>query len=170
MIVEHHLRKTCTENPSMTYTILRPVAFMDNLNPTSGFGPVFTAMWKTMPQDKKLQLVSVRDIGVFAVNALVRQPEKYRNRALGLAGDELTLLDLRSIYRKVAGTQIPQAWSIVGYGIRYAVKELRKMFNFFEKEGYGVDIQKLRAEEPRLQDFETWLKESSTFEFGKGRK
>ncbi|KAI1357969.1 hypothetical protein F5Y08DRAFT_322949 [Xylaria arbuscula] len=166
--VEHHLRKTCTENPSMTYTILRPVAFMDNLDPTSGFGPVFTAMWKTMPQDKKLQLVSVRDIGVFAVNALLH-PEQFKNRAVGLAGDELTLLDLRAIYRKVSGTQIPQAWLVVGYGVRWAVKELRTMFNFFEKEGYGVDIQKLRAEEPRLQDVETWLKESSTFECGKGK-
>ncbi|KAI0505329.1 hypothetical protein F5B22DRAFT_628193 [Xylaria bambusicola] len=167
--VELHLRKTCTENPSMKYTILRPVAFMDNMNPTSGFGPVMAAMWRTLPLDTKLQMVSVRDIGVFAVDALLR-PEKYTNRALGLAGDELTLLDARSIYRKVSGTQLPQAWTIVGYGMRWAIKELGRMFNFFDKEGYGVDIQKLRAEEPRLQDFETWLKEDSTFDCGKGRK
>ncbi|KAK5634188.1 hypothetical protein RRF57_009902 [Xylaria bambusicola] len=167
--VEHHLRKTCAENPSMKYTILRPVAFMDNLNPTSGFGPIMASMWRTMPLDTKLQMVSVRDIGVFAVNALLH-PEKYMNRALGLAGDELTLLDARSIYRKVSGSQLPQAWTIVGYGMRWAIKELGRMFNFFEKEGYGVDIQKLRAEEPRLQDFETWLKEDSTFDCGKGKK
>ncbi|KAI0479115.1 hypothetical protein GGR56DRAFT_633534 [Xylariaceae sp. FL0804] len=46
----------------MHYTILRPTAFMDNLNPTSPFGAAFASMWYTMPADKKLQLVSVRDI------------------------------------------------------------------------------------------------------------
>ncbi|KAI0423849.1 hypothetical protein F5Y09DRAFT_326211 [Xylaria sp. FL1042] len=167
--IELHLRKTCQENPSMKYTILRPVAFMDNLNPTSGFGPIMAAMWQTLPRDKKLQIVSVHDIGLFGAKALL-DPEKYANRAIGLAGDELTLLDARSIYRKVSGSQLPQAWTIVGYAIRGLVPEMRRMFAFFEKEGYGVDIAKLRAEEPRLQDFETWLKESSTFEFSKGKK
>ncbi|KAI2625562.1 hypothetical protein GGS21DRAFT_531402 [Xylaria nigripes] len=166
--VEHHLRNVCTKSPTMTYTILRPVAFMDNLNPTSGFGSVMAAMWATMPSSTKLQIVSVRDIGVFAVKALLR-PSDYASRAIGLAGDELTLLDLRSIFRKVAGTQLPQVWTLVGYGVRWISKEMDKMFTFFEDEGYGVDIEKLRAEEPRLQDFETWLKESSTFECGKGR-
>ncbi|KAI0809573.1 hypothetical protein GGR55DRAFT_648383 [Xylaria sp. FL0064] len=167
--IELHLRKTCQENPSMKYTILRPTAFMDNLSPTSGFGPMMAAMWQTLPQDTKLQMVSVHDIGLFGAKALLN-PEKYANRAIGLAGDELTLLDARAIYRKVSGSQLPQAWTIVGYAMRGLVTELRKMFGFFEKEGYGVDIAKLRAEEPRLQDFETWLKESSTFECGKGRK
>ncbi|KAI1348752.1 hypothetical protein F5Y01DRAFT_205049 [Xylaria sp. FL0043] len=167
--IELHLRKTCQENPSMKYTILRPTAFMDNLSPTSGFGPMMAAMWQTLPQDTKLQMVSVHDIGLFGAKALLN-PEKYANRAIGLAGDELTLLDARAIYRKVSGSQLPQAWTIVGYAMRGLVTELRKMFGFFEKEGYGVDIAKLRAEEPRLQDFETWLKESSTFDCGKGRK
>ncbi|KAI1281511.1 hypothetical protein F5Y07DRAFT_352943 [Xylaria sp. FL0933] len=167
--IELHLRKTCQENPSMKYTILRPTAFMDNLSPTSGFGPMTAAMWQTLPQDTKLQMVSVHDIGLFGAKALLN-PEKYANRAIGQAGDELTLLDARAIYRKVSGSQLPQAWTIVGYAMRGLVTELRKMFGFFEKEGYGVDIAKLRAEEPRLQDFETWLKESSTFDCGKGRK
>ncbi|RYC53681.1 hypothetical protein CHU98_g12526, partial [Xylaria longipes] len=69
--IELHLRKTCEENPTMTYTILRPVAFMDNFNPTSGFGSAMSAMWATMPADTKLQLTSVRDIGVFGAKAIL---------------------------------------------------------------------------------------------------
>ncbi|KAI0406347.1 hypothetical protein F4802DRAFT_558898 [Xylaria palmicola] len=167
--IEIHLRKTCAENPSMTYTVLRPVAFMDNFNPTSGFGPVMAAMCATMPSTTKLQLISVRDIGVFAAKAILH-PDKYAGRAIGLAGDDLTLLDLRSIFRQVAGTQLPQAWTIVGHGARWMSKDLGKMFSFFEDTGYGIDIPKLRAEEPRLQNFETWLRESSTFECDKGRQ
>ena len=37
------------------------------------------------------------------------------------------------------------------------------MFNWFEKEGYGADIQALRKTEPSLQDFGTWLRDSSAF-------
>lgn len=133
-----------------------------------GFGPVMAAIWSTMPATTKLQLVSVRDIGVFGAKAVLH-PEKYAGRAIGLAGDELTLLEARAVYRKVAGLQLPQAWKIVGTGIRWLSKEMGSMFRFFETTGYGVDIGKLRAEEPRLQDFETWLTESSTFECGQGK-
>ncbi|KAI1754875.1 hypothetical protein F4782DRAFT_463885 [Xylaria castorea] len=166
--IELHLRKTCEENPGMTYTVLRPVAFMDNFNP-SGFGTVMSALLATMPADTKLQLVSVRDIGVFGAKAILN-PERYAGRAIGLAGDELTLADARSIFRKVAGLQLPQAWTIVGHGVRWMSKEVGTMFSFFEKTGYGVDIQKLKAEEPRVQDFETWLRESSKFDFSKGKR
>ncbi|KAI1174574.1 hypothetical protein F4777DRAFT_380783 [Nemania sp. FL0916] len=168
-IIELHLRKTCTEHPTMTYTILRPVAFMDNLSPTSGFGPVMAAMWATLPATTTLQMVSVRDIGVFGAQAVLHPENKrFKNHAIGLAGDELTLLDARAIYRKVAGLQLPQAWTLVGHAARWMSKDLGRMFNFFDKTGYGVDIRALRAQEPRLQNFETWLRESSTFECGKG--
>ncbi|KAI0440380.1 hypothetical protein F4803DRAFT_527380 [Xylaria telfairii] len=167
--IELHLRRTCEENPAMTYTILRPVAFMDNFNPTSGFGSVMAAMCATMPADAKLQLISLRDVGVFGAKAVLR-PEQYAGRAFGLAGDEMTLAELRATFRRVSGLQLPQAWTVVGHGARWISKELGKMFGFFEKRGYGVDIQKLRAEEPRLQDFETWLQESSTFDFSKAKK
>ncbi|KAI1266132.1 nucleoside-diphosphate-sugar epimerase family protein [Xylariaceae sp. FL1019] len=182
--IEHHLRRVCTSHPSMTYTILRPAAFMDNLNPTSYFGAVMAGLMSTMPSNTSLQMVSVHDIGVFAARALLSSlpssltpspnttPEvqdQYTNRAVSLAGDDLTLLEARSIYRRVAKSQLPQAWSIFGYGLRWMVKDVGNMFTFFEREGYGVDIQKLRDEEPRLQSFETWLRESSKFEWkGKG--
>ncbi|KAK8130027.1 hypothetical protein PG999_002407 [Apiospora kogelbergensis] len=72
--IEVRLRDLCSSAPSspaedgkpqVKYTILRPVAFMDNLNPGSLFGPVFASMWATMPAEQPLQLVSVRDIGLF---------------------------------------------------------------------------------------------------------
>ncbi|KAI0147785.1 nucleoside-diphosphate-sugar epimerase family protein [Xylariaceae sp. FL1272] len=170
--IEHHLRQVCTEHPSMTYTILRPAAFMDNLNPTSFFGAMMAGLMSTMPSSTHLQMVSVRDIGVFAALAVLSPlssdpniKDQYTNRAIGLAGDDLTLLEARSIYRRVASSQLPQAWSVLGYGLRWAVRDVGNMFSFFEREGYGVDIEKLRAEEPRLQNFERWLRESSKFEW-----
>ncbi|KAI1506391.1 nucleoside-diphosphate-sugar epimerase family protein [Biscogniauxia marginata] len=158
--IEVHLRAACggggrkDKNKKMTYTILRPVAFMDNLNPTSAFGAAFASLWATMPRDTKLQVVSVRDIGRAAARALLLlQTDAGRSRYADRA----------------AGLQLPQAWTVVGWGVRWAAREVGLMFRWFETDGYGVDIAALRREEPGLQDFETWLRESSRFECGRGR-
>ncbi|KAI8964712.1 NAD(P)-binding protein [Daldinia sp. FL1419] len=172
--VELHLRTVAEgSGGKLTYTILRPVAFMDNFNPGGAFGMVFASLWNTMSASRKLQLVSVRDIGLFAAKALLhRSDPRYLNRAIGLAGDELTLEEARAAYARVSGgTALPQAWSIVGWAVRgLVVRNVGSMFRWFETDGYGVDIQALKEEEPRVQDFETWLRESSKFEFENGEK
>ncbi|KAK6845313.1 hypothetical protein PG995_015423 [Apiospora arundinis] len=162
-----------SSRPPIKYTILRPVAFMDNLNPGSLFGPVFASMWATMPADRPLQVVSVRDIGIFGAKALLQMgspgdDDKWSNRAIGLAGQELRFEEVQEIFRRVSGGQkeLPQAPWIVGKGVRWAIGEVGTMFRFFEEKGYGVDITALRKRESELQDLETWLKESSKFEFG----
>ncbi|KAI1411208.1 NAD(P)-binding protein [Hypoxylon sp. FL1857] len=173
--VELHLRAAAdTSEGRLTYTILRPVAFMDNLNPGGAFGMVFASLWSTLSASRTLQFVSVRDIGLFGAKALLDPSNpKHSNRAIGLAGDDLTLGEARDIYRRVSGGQeLPQAWWIVGWAVRgvVAAKHVGVMFSWFESDGYGVDIKALREEEPRVQDFETWLRESSKFEFTKEEK
>ncbi|KAK7977756.1 hypothetical protein PG988_005246 [Apiospora saccharicola] len=177
--IELRLRDLCNEaqkdqkssTPKIKYTILRPVAFMDNLNPGSLFGPVFASMWATMPAERALQVVSVRDIGMFGAKALLAGPDDAAlgsNRAIGLAGQELRYEEAREVFRRVGGggqREMPQAPWIVGKGVRWAIGEVGTMFRFFEETGYGVDIEALRRKEPELQDLETWLRESSKFEF-----
>ncbi|KAI1471283.1 NAD(P)-binding protein [Daldinia caldariorum] len=173
--VEVHLRRVAGASGGMlTYTILRPVAFMDNLNPGGAFGMVFASLWNTIPPTRKLQLVSVRDIGAFAAAALLRPTSaRFRNRAVGLAGDELTLAEAREIYAGLSGgAALPQAWNVVGWAVRGLVaRDVGAMFRWFETDGYGVDIRALRdgqdegEGEPKVQDLETWLRESSKFEF-----
>lgn len=155
--IEVHLRD---HKGDFTWTILRPVAFMDNMNP-GFFCSAFTAMWDSaLSKDKKLQLVSVRDIGVFASKAL-REPERWAGRAISLAGDEMTLAEARVRFNKVTGKDLPQSFGLLAKGMLWAIADLGAMFKWFEDEGYGADIAALSGEEPDLQDFETWLKASS---------
>jgi hypothetical protein len=58
---------------------------------------------------------------------------------------------------------MPETFGIVGSAMKFMVKEVGVMFRWFKTDGYGADIQALRKEEPRLQDFGTWLKETSGF-------
>jgi len=58
---------------------------------------------------------------------------------------------------------MPQTFDFVGSGIKYMVKEMGKMFKWFQTDGFGADIEALRKEEPKLQDFAAWLKDTSGF-------
>jgi uncharacterized protein YbjT (DUF2867 family) len=162
---KHRIEKYLKEKTAGTktqWTILRPVAFMDNLVP--GFvGKIFPAMWgASLGNEKTLQLISVHDIGVFAARAF-QNPQEYKGRAISLAGDELTLPQAKEVFKKAVGYDMPATFQFLGSAVLYMVKEMGTMFKWFHDVGYGIDIQALRKEEPKLQDFETWLKESSDF-------
>ena len=59
------------------------------------------------------------------------------------------------------GYDMPVTYRVVGSTAEMVMTEIGKMFRWFKTEGYGADIAGLRREEPRLQDFGTWLRESS---------
>lgn len=157
--IEEYLKEKSENGSKMAFTILRPVCFMDNLTPDF-IGRSFASMWRGVA-NKPLQLVSVHDIGNFAAKAFLN-PE-YKGKAISLAGDELTIEDGRKIFKETMGHAMPESFGFVGIGLKLVMKELGTMFKWFETDGYGADVLALRKEEPALQDFSNWLKESSKF-------
>jgi len=157
--IEEYLKEKSANGNKMSWTILRPVAFMDNLTPDF-MGKGFASMWAGVG-NKPLQLISVRDIGLFGARALTEA--SYKGRAITLAGDELTLAQGKKVFKDTLGYDMPETFGFVGSGIKYMIKGVGTMFNWFKDEGYGADIPALMKEEPRLQDFSKWLKESSKF-------
>jgi len=144
----------------MTYTILRPVTFFENLT-TDRHGLGFARMWEQIGT-KKLQMVSTKDIGWFAAQAFM-YPDPYRNMALSIAGDELTQPEAAVIFREVVGKDMPLAPCLVGSALKFIIKELGPMFKWFEEAGYGADVKECRQMNPGMQDFRAWLIESSDF-------
>lgn len=160
--VERYLREATTKDGSrMNWTILRPVAFMDNLNP-GFFGKAFASFWAGMG-DKRLQLVSTHDIGEFGASAL-REPEKFRNKAITIVGDDLTQREGDIIFQKVYGKPMPTTYSFVASAIQWGIKELGIMFQWFKEVGYGGDTNECRRLHPGMLTLEKWLKEFSKFE------
>jgi len=80
-----------------------------------------------------------------------------------LAGDELTLAQGKQVFKESLGYDMPETYGFVGTGIQYMIKEVGTMFAWFKDVGYAADIPALRKEEPKLQDFGTWLKDTSGF-------
>lgn len=162
-LIELHLRdKAIKEAGNFTWTILRPVCFMDNMNPGM-FGSLFASMWNSaLAPTTKLQLVSTTDIGVWGAEALTHtDTPRFHDRAITLAGDSLTLPEAKEIFRKTTGKEMPQSLGLFGKGLMWMVKEVGNMFNWFEKEGYGADIPALRKEQPGMLDLSAWLRQES---------
>lgn len=158
-IEKHLLDKAGKNGETMGWTILRPVAFMDNLEPGMKSKVFLTALRDTL-KGKPNQWVSVEDIGIFGARAF-REPKEWNARAEGLAGSELTMDEMNGCFERAIGQPVPYAFSFMGSALMWAVTELNVMINWFADEGYGVDIAKLKKEEPQLCDFERWLKERS---------
>lgn len=160
--VELYLRQACCD-ASKRWTVLRPTGFMDSYNP-GFFGQLMVSLWAAgMPADRKMQMVSTHDIGIFAAKALL-DPEGWAGRAVALAGDELSLTELRDAFLRTVGKTLPETYKVVAYPVLWMVADAAKSFEWFRTEGWDADITALRKQVPGLQDFETWLRESSKWE------
>lgn len=161
--IEHHLvQKTANAENSMSWTILRPTAFLDNFTPDF-FGKVFTTCWKVAVKEKPLQLISVRDIGHFGAQSFLN-PDEYKGRCVSLAGDDLTFDEMAEQFKEKTGNNVPLTFEFLARIIMWFAKDFELMFKWFYEGGYGADIPKLRRIDPELKDFRGWLETESGFE------
>ena len=157
--VEQHLKKKASETDNFTWTILRPVAFMDMLEP--GMMGKMMATWWSQLGTTKLQFVSTRDIGIIAAKALLK-PDEFRNRAISLAGDNLTQAEGNAIYKKLYGRNMGTTFSLLTGAVTWMVEDLGLMWKWFKEVEYDASIEECRKIHPEMQDLETWYKESSS--------
>lgn len=161
--VERHLRDSAAAAAAMSWTILRPVAFMDNLEPGMATR-VFVASLKNHLgwERRPLQWVATRDIGVFAAKAFA-DPGVWKGRAVGLAGDELTVEGLDDAFREATGEGVRPAWGILGSALTTVAREVGTMIAWFASDGYKADIAARRKEHPGMLTMVEWLKQESGF-------
>ncbi|KAF2870620.1 nucleoside-diphosphate-sugar epimerase family protein [Massariosphaeria phaeospora] len=162
--IEKHIQHTAeSAGGTMQWSIIRPVAFYDNLS-ADFLGKAFGTMWKQVGS-RPVQYVSSIDIGKVAALAF-ENPSSYTGRAISLAGDELNHEQAKMIFTEKTGKDMPETYGIVGSAIKVVLREqLGDMFRWFGEEGngFGADIQSLRKEYPFLMDFGTWIEKESAW-------
>jgi uncharacterized protein YbjT (DUF2867 family) len=142
----------------LPYTILRPVAFMENYNWSRAqiLNGAFIGMG--LRPEKGLQIIAVEDIGVFAALAFANR-NQFLGRTLELAGDELTELQIADTFTKVIGRPVSLNLPTQAEG-RQPDEEMIAMFNFFNGQGYDADIPTLRKLHPGLLSLEQYLRKN----------
>ncbi|KAK3690254.1 NmrA-like family protein [Podospora appendiculata] len=163
-LIEQHLIATAA-GTSTAWTILRPVAFMENLT-DNFFGRVFATSWKLAVMEKPLQLVAVSDFGFFGAQAFMH-PEEYIGRGVSLAGDELTIEQAVRVFKEKTGREMGWANRLFCSVLMWGMKDFGLMFKWFYDVGYGADVEALRKVNPGMKDFGTWLETESDFRKGK---
>ncbi len=148
--VEEHIRNT-----GMRHTIIRPVFFMENW---LGMRDRIENGELALPlnPETRLQMVAVDDIGG-TVAAAVERPAKWQDRAIELAGDELSMADLSHAFTRMTGREVRYRQVPWDEFEAQAGKESATMFRWFQDVGYHVDISAVRQEYPKLTSFDHWL-------------
>ncbi|KXJ94164.1 hypothetical protein Micbo1qcDRAFT_220754 [Microdochium bolleyi] len=159
--IEKHLmdetRKAGTA--AMTWTILRPVAFYDNLG---GFqGKIFATAWRdVLGRSKPLQLIGADDVGAAAARALTEENVgEFAGRAISLAADELTYDQFDDIFVRQTGRPAPTTFSFMARFVMWMVGELGTMYAWFARQGFAASVAESRAVLPEMKDFKTWLED-----------
>ncbi len=148
--IEEHLRAT-----GMSYTILRPVFFMENwLGMRQGIEAGTLA--QPLAPDTRLQMIAVDDIGAFAAMAF-EHTGKWQGRAVELAGDELSMTELAAAFARATGREVRYQQVPWDAFEKQAGADFTTMYRWFENVGYHADIAALKADYPRLTSFERWL-------------
>ncbi len=106
--------------------------------------------------DKKLQQVTVDDVGAFCAIAL-EHPEKWLGREVDLAGDELTMPQVAQTFSRVIGRQVDYVQTSWEQFEKAMGEEITIMNKWFNNVGYEADIPALRQEYPELTTFEEYL-------------
>jgi uncharacterized protein YbjT (DUF2867 family) len=162
--IEQHLRIK-TKGTNMTWTVLRPVAFFDNLMPNF-FGKVFTTsfLMRLGEDKKKMQMIATSDVGLFGAQAILNAGSaEYKNRSLSLAGDELTFSELKSIFEKRTGEKLPTTYTLLAGLVQRISKDFGYMMKWMHDDGFGVEIADVKKMNPEMKDFGTWLDTESAW-------
>ena len=122
-----------------SYTIIRPVFFMENLT-----GPWFLSAIQQgqlavgIKPATVLQMIAVADIGRYGRLAFEKHAE-LNGRAIDIAGDQLTMPQTAAALSKVIGQPVTH-FQVPIAEVRKASEDFALMLEWFDRTGYDVNI------------------------------
>ena len=152
-IVEQYI-----EEIGLAHTILRPAAFMNNLEWRRA--RISNGILESLGirQDKSTQLIAADDIGAIAA-IVFSDPEQFLGTTLEIAGDELSEAQQAETFSRVIGrpVKLEPARTMDGYDPN---EEQIAGTRFFDWEAYTADIAAVRKMYPGLRKLEQYLREA----------
>jgi uncharacterized protein YbjT (DUF2867 family) len=122
-------------------TFLRPVWFMHNLEPA--FESVLDGtLALPIEADVTLQMIDVDDVGR-AIALVLAKPDEFAGEGFDLAGDEHTLPEMARILTDVTDVDVQPFTVPIEEARNEMGEEMAELFQWFNDEGYQVDIERL---------------------------
>ena len=139
------------------YSIVAPVFFMENLlAPWMTAGLAQGVLATGVLPERKLQVISLPEIAEFTALA-VEQPRAFRGKRTNIASDEPTPTEMARRLSEVTGRRIAYHALPIDE-VRKQSEDLAKMYDWFNRVGYSVDISKLKHDYPQVhwRSFQEW--------------
>ena len=132
---------------------------MDNIHAPWNLNDLKNGVFRqALPSDRKLQLISVRDIG--RINAhVIEERDQFIGRRIDVASDELTGPDIAKVLSKASGRTISYVEQPMEE-VRAQSGDLAAMVEWFDRVGFSADIDGLRRDYPDVGwiNFEQWTR------------
>jgi len=153
--VEAHLKDLGTD-----YSVVAPVFFMENLLAPWIASSLSQGVLSTgVVPERTLQVISLAEIAEFTALAL-ENPRTFRGKRVNIASDELTPTAIARELSERIGKPVTYRGAPLEE-VRKQSEDLAKMYDWFNRVGYSVDIRRLRQEYPQVhwRSFRDWAAE-----------
>jgi len=138
--------------PGVTWSVIRPVAFFENLNDPANFNPLKKGKLKFLAYpDKKIKFIACEDIGKGSA-ALLTNPGEYAGKIVEAAGAEHTAVELTETLSEVSGTECKYAMAMPRLALRLMSGDLFRMITWMEDVGYSAGIDDFKKIVPDAKD------------------
>ena len=159
--IEEYIKKS---DLSRITTVLRPVSYFENFeNKLPGYSISKKIFPGIVGADYKWQTIAVGDIGKW-VRGVLSKSEKYRNKEINIAGEELTGKEMAMTLQKLVISEgIKTRYVMIPrMAIKFLEYDIGVMADWIERSGYGADMIKLKKIQDELNivptSLENWLK------------
>jgi uncharacterized protein YbjT (DUF2867 family) len=140
----------------LPYTFIRTVFFMENFTTPPSNKFVIPMLSGALRSDLRFHMVSVEDIGALSVKSL-EQPGAYLGETIDVAGDSLSVAQMKQAYSRVTGKRAP-SFRMPLWALRLLQAEFARQLEWNNKVGWHFDIKSLRDIHPELTTLETHLR------------
>mmetsp|Transcript_7676 Transcript_7676/g.11149 ORF Transcript_7676/g.11149 Transcript_7676/m.11149 type:complete len:313 (+) Transcript_7676:283-1221(+) len=153
--IENYLKTT-----TLNYSILRPVAFLDNFDDPVNYNPLTRGCVKSMWHgDVKVKMVSCRDTGKAAAQMFLH-PEEYKGKTITCVSCDVTGEEVASALSTVSSEPCKYSMAMPFWVTRILFPDVARMVTYLEEKGYSCtdqDIAEFKKIVPDAQDPEAFF-------------
>jgi uncharacterized protein YbjT (DUF2867 family) len=158
---EHFISKATIERDlkasGITHTLLGTVWFLDNLiNPKMKPSLTFPILSGSLFPATPFHMLAVDDLGWMAAEALTN-PAKWAGRKINLAGDVMTVTEMKRQWFDVTGTR-PKSWKIPAFIFRRLAPEFAAQLAWHNQVNFAFGTEALRAVRPQASGFSEFVR------------
>uniref|UniRef100_A0A7S1HRZ5 NmrA-like domain-containing protein n=1 Tax=Eutreptiella gymnastica TaxID=73025 RepID=A0A7S1HRZ5_9EUGL len=172
--VQHFKSKLAIEDyiksSGLSYSILRPVAFFENLDDPANWNPLKKGSVKCLwPATLKVKMVACVDIAK-AAKEMLASPAEWQGKTLDCAACNASGHDLANSLSEVSGVKCSYKKAVPGLAMWLFMRDLYNMVAFFMGPGYSSSIEDFKKVVPDAMGPKDWFKAKGVWSNGEAFK